>query len=371
MEQIWVWGFLTVAWTSISVLRQMLRLEAHKVAQFKKVVRYQLGCFIRYDYKLWAVPILALWAFYLTKDLVRAEVLQIFFWVNVVWWLAVILLTRLLPQEKLGTVWKILFFDNAPVSWGAIWGAMLLNTYLLHQYHTFFGNLLMLLALLSCIFLGMGFVLFAFRWWQYGAGLHPCSLENKLISNERLEALLTALLSVLMLSQVYGNHSSFALMPLTLVSCLFLIFTVSRWLPFQKSINKLIALVVALAVTKLLLSIYLPESWLKDGKDYYRSDLFYSLSLGLLVSFFMDRLIRLYRFVQEKYTYYFLDKPFLHRVATYAIRGFITICLVALISWGILFAYKNLELYGLTLVLIVIFANTNSKISLDIPAKYN
>jgi hypothetical protein len=44
---------------------------------------------------------------------------------------------------------------------------------------------------------------------------------------------------------------------------------------------------------------------------------------------------------------------------------------VAFIFWGILYAYKNLELYGLTLLLIVIFANINAKISFDIPAKYH
>jgi hypothetical protein len=371
MEQIWFWGFLTVVWTSISVLRQMLRLEAHKVTQFKKVVWYQLGHFLRYDYKLWVLPLLALITFYLSKEFVRSEILRIFFWTNVFWWFATILLARQLPKEKFNAFWQVLFFENAPLSWVAIWGAILLNTYLLHQYHTFFGSLMILLALLACIFLGMGFVLFAFRWWQYGLGFHPSGIENRLISNERLEVLLTALLSVVMLSQMYGNHSSFALMPLTLVSALLLIFTAAKWLPFQKAINAIIALAGALILTKLVLHLYLPTTWLKDGKEYYRSDLFYSLSLGLLVSFFADRLIRFYRFVQDRYTYYFLDKPVFHQIATYIIRGFITICLVILISWGILFAYKNLELYGLTLLLIVIFANINSKISLDIPAKYN
>ena len=371
MEQIWVWGFLTVLWTSISVLRQMLRLEAHKLAQFKKVVKYQLGHFIRYDYKLWVLPLLALLVFYLAKDFVRTEILQIFFWTNVFWWFATILLTRILPKEKFSTFWQSLFFENAPLSWIAIWGALLINTYLLHQYHTFFGSLMTLLALLSCIFLGVGFVLFAFRWWQYGMYFHPSAMESRFISNERLELLLTSLLSVLILSQMYGNHSSFALMPLTLSSVLIAVFTIARYLPFQRFSNSLIALAIALVLTKLLLDFYLPPAWLKDGKNYYRSDLFYSLSLGLFLSFFADRLILFYRFLQEKYTYYFLDKPFFHRMATYALRGFVTMCLVVLISWGILHAYKNLELYGLTLLLIVIFANINSKISFDIPAKHN
>ena len=370
MEQIWVWGFLTVLGTGINVLRQMLRLEAHKVIQFRKVVRYQLGHFIRYDYKLWVLPLISLLVFYLTKDFVRAEVLQIFFWTNVAWCFATVLLSHILPKEKFHRLWQILFFENTPLSWGAIWGALLINTYLLHQYHTFFGSLMTLLALLACVFLGVGFVLFAYRWWQYGVYFHPSSIENRFISNERLELLLTSLLSVLMLSQMYGNNSSFALMPLSLLSVLILIFTIAKFLPFQKSINALIALSVALIFSKLLLDFYLPTTWLKDGKDYYRSDLFYSLSLGLFLSFFADRLIRLYRFVQEKYTYYFLDKPSFHRIATYAIRGFITMCLVILISWGILYAYKNLELYGLTLLLIVIFANINSKISFDVPAKH-
>jgi hypothetical protein len=371
MEQIWVWGFLTILWTSISILRQMLRLEARKLIQFKKVVKYQFRHFILYDYKLWALPLLALFVFYLTKDLVRAEVLQIFFWTNVFWWFSVILLTHLLPKEKLSAFWQNLFFENSPLSWIAIWGALLINTYLLHQYHTFFGNLLTLLALLSCVFLGVGFVLFAFRWWQYGVYFHPSAIENNLISNQRLELLLTFLVSALMLSQVYGNHSNFALMPLTLAAAMLAIFTFVQYLPFRKVTNLLISLATAVVVINLILNLYLPEFWLKDGKDYYRSDLFYSLSLGLMLSFFTDRLIRFYLFLQEKYTFYFLDKPVLHRVVTYLIRGFITVCLVAFISWGILYAYKNLELYGLTLLLIVIFANINAKISFDIPAKYH
>lgn len=370
MEQIWVWGFLTVLGTSINVFRQMLRLESHKVIQFRKVVKYQLGHFLRYDYKLWVLPLLALCVFYISKDFVRTEVLQVFFWTNVSWWFAIVVLSHILPKEKFHYLWKILFFENAPLSWGAIWGALLINTYLLHQYHTFFGSLMTLLALLACIFLGFSFVLFAYRWWQYGKHFHPSPIKNSFISNERLELLLTSLLAVLMLSQMYGNHSSFALMPLSLLSVLIFVFTAAKFLPFQKSINTLIALALALSLIKLLLDFYLPTTWLKDGKDYYRSDLFYSLSLGLFLSFFADRLILFYKFLQEKYTHYFLDKPIFHKVITYFIRGFVTICLVILISWAILYAYKNLELYGLTLLLIVIFANINSKISFDIPAKH-
>ncbi|MFN3315906.1 MAG: hypothetical protein ACK40K_03775 [Raineya sp.] len=371
MEQIWVWGFLTILGTGINVLRQMLYLEAHKVTQFRRVVRYQLGHFLRYDYKLWVLPLLALFVFYLTKDFVRTEVLQVFFWVNVSWWFVSILLSHTLPKDRFHHLWKILFFENTPLSWGNIWGALLINTYLLHQYHTFFGSLMTLLALLACIFLGVGFVLFAYRWWQYGVHFHPSPIKNSLISNERLELLLTTLLSAMMLSQVYGNDSNFALLPLALMGVLIAIFTIVKLLPFQQSIGSLIAIAVSLICIKLLLNLYLPTTWLKDGKDYYRSDLLYSLYLGLLMSFSADRLILFYKFLQEKYTHYFLDKPIFHKIITYFIRGFVTICLVVLISWTILYAYKNLELYGLTLLLIVIFANINSKISFDIPAKYS
>ncbi|GAB4491666.1 MAG: hypothetical protein OHK0045_17930 [Raineya sp.] len=370
MEQVWFLGVLTILGAGINVLRQIIRLESHKVRQFKKVLRYQLGYFLRYDYKLWVLPLLSLFVFYLTKDFVRVEVLQIFFWTNVAWCFATILLSRLFAKKQLHFIWQILFFENAPLSWGVIWGALLINTYLLHQYHTFFGNQMALLALLSCIFLGLGFVLFAYRWWQYGAYLHPSQIENRFISNERLELLITALLSVLMLSQIYGNHSNFALMPLTLTIALISIFTIANFLPFQRFANAITALAAALIVSKWILDFYLPATWFKDGKDYYRSDLFYSIALGLLLSFFADKLIHFYKFLQEKYTYYFLDKPLFHKIATYTIRGFITMCLVILISWGILYAYKNLELYGLILLLIVIFANINSKISFDIPAKH-
>jgi len=377
MEQVWsnvsLWGVLTVLITSFRVVRQFLKFESGiKIAQFWRILRYQAVYFIRYEYKIWAVPMLSLVVLVWAGKAVRSDILQVFFWANVVWWMANVAIAAFFKSNH-----QILArLKNTPISLISLGGSLLLNAYLLDKYQFSVTDTKAILALLACGFLGTSFVIGSFRLWQYNSSLHPKNMESSLISNERLDVLLITLISSILLAQMYGNHVSFSVLPLVLAASFLILFGLGKMVMLYPHLTKYTKyteggiLLASIGLTFLILNYYLPSSWLKGGISYQKNDLLYTILAGLLVSFFSDKLLAFYRYLQNTYTYYFLNKPIFHKVLTYLIRGIITISMIAVSAWGFLYAYKHLELYGLTLVLTSILANINSKISFDIPAKW-
>ncbi|MCU0438172.1 MAG: hypothetical protein MUC49_09660 [Raineya sp.] len=377
MEQVWsnvsLWGVLTVLITSFRVIKQFLKFDSGiKIAQFWRILRYQAIYFIRYEYKIWLVPALCLAVLIWIGGSVNAGVLPVFFWANVAWWIANVGVSYLLKTNHI----LLKQLKKTPLSIISLGGSLFLNAYLLdNQFFAIHGTK-PLLAILASSVLGTSFVIGSFRLWQYNGSLHPKSIESSFISNERLDALLITLICSILLAQVYGNHINFSLLPLVLSASFLILFGIGKaianghfWNKYHKYAEGGI-LLISIGLTFGVLYYYLPASWLKGGMSYQRNDLLYTILAGLLVSFFSDKLIALYRYLQNTYTYYFLDKPIFHKVSTYIVRGIITISIIAVISWGFLYAYKHLELYGLTLVLISILTNINSKISFDIPARW-
>ncbi len=368
MEQLYWWSLVTLLWSGWQLFRQILRLEAHKLAQFKRIVAYQTLYFLRNEYKLSFVILISALVLLATGGTVRDNVLQTFFWLNVAWWFLQVFVKGLLQYSVLSE--KIYFFNlfwaGSPLSTAGIAGALLLNAFLLHFYQGFFGNVVLLLALLSAVFLGLGIVFLAFRFWQYRLGLHPAPLQNPHISNERLDLWIVVLLSSIILSQMYGNRWVFTILPIliafvTMLSNIFMKHH-SRW---QIAIVFLqIALILSIS------HILLPNFWLKNGVSYYRNDLLITLLLSTLIAIFSDKIISFYKFLQEKYTSFFVEKPIFHLWFTYLLRGSITFTVTALVAWGIIFAYQKVELYGMSLALLVILSNIQAKISFDIPAKW-
>jgi hypothetical protein len=303
---------------------------------------------------------------------VHAGTLSVFFWANVVWWILNVSLSYFIKTNHQ----LLKQIRNTPLSIISLGGSLFFNAYLLDVQFSSIGGTKPLLAILASIFLGTSLVIGSFRLWQYNDGLHPKNIESSFISNERLDALVITLISSILLAQVYGNHINFSLLPLVLSASFLILFGVGKavingqlWSKYHKYAEGSV-LLISIGLTFGILYYYLPVSWLKGGISYQRNDLLYTILTGLLVSFFSDKLIALYRYLQNTYTYYFLDQPIFHKVLTYIVRGAITISIISVISWGFLYAYQHLELYGLTLVLISILTNINSKISFDIPARW-
>ncbi|KOY85876.1 hypothetical protein AD998_06720 [bacterium 336/3] len=377
MEQVWnnvsLWGVLTVLITSFRVIRQFLKFDSGiKIAQFWRILRYQAVYFIRYEYKIWVVPVLCLTVLAWVGGSVNASVLSVFFWANVVWWIVNVGISHLFKTNHA----LLKQIKNTPFSILSLGGSLFLNAYLLDNHFFAILGTKTLLAILASSFLGISFVIGSFRLWQYNDSLHPKNIESSFISNERLDALMITLICSILLAQVYGNHINFSLLPLVLSASFLMLFGIGKamitgqlWNKYHKYAEGGM-LLVSIGLTFGILYYYLPASWLKGGMSYQRNDLLYTILVGLLVSFFSDKLIAFYRYLQNTYTYYFLDQPIFHKILTYIVRGAITISIISVISWGFLYAYQHLELYGLTLVLISILTNINSKISFDIPARW-
>ncbi|WP_448528334.1 hypothetical protein [Raineya sp.] len=368
MEQLYWWSLVTLLWSGWQVIRQVVRLEAHKLAQFKRIVAYQVLYFLRNEYKLAFVILISALVLLATGSAVRDNVLQTFFWLNVAWWFLQVFVKELLQYRILSQ--KIhffsLFWEGSPLSVAGMAGALLLNTFLLHFYQGFFGNVVLLLALLSAVFLGLGIVFLALRFWQYRLGLHPAPLQNPHISNERLDLWIVVLLGSLILSQMYGNRWVFTIIPLlitfiTLLSAI-LMKHHSRW--------QMVIVFLQIVLIGLVSYIFLPNFWLKNGVSYYRTDLLITLLFSTLIAIFSDKVISFYKFLQEKYTSFFVEKPVFHLWLTYFLRGSITFTITALVAWGIIFAFQKVELYGMSLALLVILSNIQAQISFDIPAKW-
>lgn len=379
MEQVWsnvsVWGALTVLFTGVRLLRQFLKFDsATKIGQLWRILRYQAVHFVRFDYKIWAVPLLAMLMVTWAGNSVQGGVLQVFFWANVVWWLTSVAMSLWLKNIQ-HPIFAKLQTESKPLTIWTLVGALLLNATLIYVYASAFNDAKALLSIIASVFLGTSFVIGSFRLWQYGMGLHPKSIQSSLLSNERLEALLISTIAAVLLAQVYGNHIYFSILPLVLAALFLVVFGLEktvlthRGILKNEKVSKVLVLMVSMGLVWLVLHFYLPDFWLRHGQSYQRQDLVYTILMGLLIGTFSDQLISFYRYLQQKYTFYFLDRPIFHKYLTYLLRGFITWCLIMLISWGILYAYRHLELYGLTLVMISLLSNIGSKISFDIPAK--
>lgn len=387
MEQVWgnvsVWGFLTLLLTGLRVARRVIHFNSHaKTAQFFRVLRYQGIYFFRQEYKIWLVPVLSAFVLAFTGSEIRSEVLQSFFWTNALLCFACIVVGHLLRMfyitHPLLKAFQMLFKVNIPLSIGSIVSILLVNAYLLDSHPTFFGDTRAMLALLACQFLGVSVVVLSYRLWQYGTHLHPKPEDAKLLHNQRLEALIFAMLGVVLLSQMYGNDYRFTTLPLALSALMLLLSSISKAISTKNNVSTKytkyftgLFLLLSLGLIWLIFSVYLPVFWVKNSDTYYRQDLAIAMSMGLIMSFFSDKIIAFYRFLQERYTGFFLENPIFHRWVTYFVRGFTTVFLVSAGTWCILSAYQHMELYGLTLLLATTFANTDAKISFDIPAKWH
>jgi hypothetical protein len=368
MEQLYWWSLVTLLWSGWQVIRQVVRLEARKLAQFKRIVAYQVLYFVRNEYKLAFAILISVFVLFATGNAVRDNVLQTFFWLNVAWWFLQVFVKELLQYRTLSQKLNVfsLFWEGSPLSIAGIAGALLLNAFLLHFYQGFFGNIVLLMALLSAVFLGSGIVFLAFRFWQYRLGLHPAPLQNPHISNERFDLWIVVLLGCLILSQMYGNRWVFTILPIfvTLIALLSAVVMKhhKRW--------QIACIFLQVVLINLISYIFLPDFWLKNGVSYYRTDLLITLLFSTLIAIFSDKIISFYKFLQEKYTALFVEKPIFHLWLTYLLRGGITFIITALVAWGILFAFQKVELYGMSLALLVILSNIQAEISFDVPAKW-
>ncbi|MDW8295907.1 MAG: hypothetical protein RMJ97_03400 [Raineya sp.] len=368
MEQLYWWSLATLLWSGWQVLRQVVRLEAHKLAQFKRILAYQFFYFLSSEYKLTFTILASALVLLATGNAVKDNVLQTFFWLNVAWWLLQVFtkeLPNIIPRLSNYLFFKI-FWEGSPFSAVGIIGALCINSYLLYFYQGFFGDITLLLALLASTFLGTSIVFWAFRFGQYCSGLHPAPLQNPYISNERLDLWLVVLISCLVLAQMYGNKFTFVILPILVTS----VILVTAFIAKQHKHLQIAMIVFQVMFIFILIYAFLPDFWLKNGTCYYRSDLLVILIISLLISVFADKIIAFYQFLQEKYTVYFVKKPVFHVWVTYILRGLITLTITSLLAWGVLFAFQKVELYGMSLSLLVIFSNIHTKISFDVPIKW-
>lgn len=325
MEHLYWWSLATFLWSGWQVIRQGLSLNSYKLEQFKRVLAYQVLYFLRNEYKLTILLLISVMAMAFTGSFVKEHVLETFFWTNVVWWLFQIVIRDIIEsplyKAKIASFLRR-FLEGSPLSLFAVWGAILINTFLLILYRSFFGNICLLIALLSCTFLATGTVLGAFRLWQYRWGLHPAPLKVPHLSNEKFEVWLISLLASLCLAQVYGVNLNFFLLPISLSIGM----GASMLLLRSSFLNLKMLGVFSLQVAYLVVCtyIFLPESWMKNGISYTRIELLHYLLGVVLVSIsfvFAKNLFRKY-------------------------NGKLDIFFVLLVIWQIIAIFRKLDLYG-------------------------
>ncbi|MDX1904519.1 MAG: hypothetical protein SFU27_10210 [Thermonemataceae bacterium] len=359
------WGLITLTITSLQVFKRFLSFKSQgKTRQFQRIIYHQTLFSLRNDYKVWIIFSLSLGILLVFGHYTPTFLISRIFWFNVSWWLFSISLAWYAENNHK----HFYFLTNAPINFLAIIGSVILNMFLLLNAYPY-SHAQSLLANIATIFLAISFVVGVFRIRKYHHTFQPKPLENNLLSNQRLDGLIISLVSAVLLAPMYSTESVFFILPLLITANYMIIFSLAQQQKYVRLLKVLLAIVLSIC-TILFVRKFLPETWLRNGVFYQRESLLYSILGALWLSVFSDKIIALYVALQKKYTAYFIDKFFLHKVLTYSLRAFITISLVSLSTWILLYAYQKLELYGIVLVILSVLSNVSAKISFDIPAKW-
>jgi hypothetical protein len=383
LSQLSVWGMAAMGFTTLRVTWSVLRAKSpNKLNRIFKIFLVKFFQFATTEYKALLMAIVSLLGFYWAEShIILQNSHSLVFGFTSVLLVGSIALSKFL---SFNTRWENSFITkffahNAPISLAAVLAGSVGVGYLLLQQS--FWSIFDLLMLFSNICLSASLVILSHRIWQYSTRETSRKFQETWLSVERQESLLASVVCGMFLGAIFQHQQNMenkALVSLPVWLCVFLIvFSVAlnvlksiRLLEKWQFLGNFIFKALFLVGCYFLVMSILPEFWIKNSKNFYALDVLYALLVGVLAGFFSDQTLKVYQFIQNKYTSYFLEKPKQHLILTYLIRILVMLLCLASIGGAMLLAYQYVGLYGLSMMLIGLLSNLNTQLSIT-PAKFS
>mgnify|MGYP001791182018 CR=1 FL=1 len=384
------WGGVAMFYTTVRLIGYVLTVKSiNKVQKISNTINTQLRYFLSVSYKPLIMLIVAtlLLKFVEQRAYINTSLSIEAFWISIL--LASLSLlfsymaSKVASRNKLTKAIYLFWGLNAPASIGALLFLLLgILLWVVNVLPTL-NNLYQLLHIWLSIITACCLAYLTYYIWRYPYHTVKYTYHKFFLSRERLDAIIGATLGASMLGIIFWVNASsqqigWVGLPVLLMICFLALSTVAQLvmvlIPYKRvrwQINLGRLLIVGLLglLAWYMVRILLPEHWMLHGHSYHRMQILYTIWLGLITGFLSDKIIQLYKYIQHHYTHHFTQKPVRHKYLTFLLRFCITVMCLTLILLAILYAYWNIGLYGLTLAIIALMANTTTKVSLSLPAK--